>query len=563
MPGNFRRTKTHTSSSSDAETEWRQQLAALQTELDVQRIECEVRSEELRSAQLQAELMKPYCELFHSAPAAQLCVDARGEIVRANAAACSLLGLAQSRIVGQSLGRFVPAQSWGALTELLDAVRHGPSTANEVSFMRRDGSELAVRVDARRTSSRAIEYLISLSELEPDRREAGDDARAPGDSRQKATHLASLGLRAAGIAHDLNNLLAGVIGSAELVLRMPDLCPTLREPLTTISRTARDAVELTAGVLGEGKSDNAVELAPVIADCLALARSRSRATLRLAGDLASDLPRVALARAQLQRVLMNLLTNAVEAIGDRAGTVVVSARVTTLDRNALSDFCPAVGVAPGPCALIEVSDDGHGMDAETLAHLFEPFVSTKPHGHGLGLASALAVVARCGGAIRVESCVGRGTRFDIALPLAAARPLPNPSAPATREVPASASVTLLMVDDDPTMCSVVARALGHLGFEVRCSQDGEQALGLLARPEAHYDGVLLDWTMPKMPGRTVLSELRRLHPTLPVLVMSGHKAERLPPEAEPVTWLQKPVSLDNLERALRKAVRSAALRSAS
>ena len=383
--------------------------------------------------------------------------------------------------------------------------------------------------------------------------------REISDGPSQHERLRDLGLLAAGIAHDLNNLLTGVVGGAELALQMPDLSHALREPLSAIWRSARDASALTSQVLGFASSTpratTATDLRLLIADCLELVRPRVHGELQLTSTLAHDLSAIAADRTQMQRVLLNLLTNAIDAVGEHAGVVSVSARLETLDRDGLRSFCQKCSALPGRFALITVTDSGHGLDAQAKAGLFEPFVTTKAHGHGLGLANVLSIVKSYRGAIRVQSRPGHGTRFEIALPLAGEPTvLTRALVPPTQVPKAPCAGSLLMIDDEPVLCTTVARTLNLLGYEVNTAHDGEQGLALVARSEAHYDAVILDWAMPNMSGAVVLAELRRLRPGLPVVVMSGYGTEHVPPEAESVRWLQKPATLEELRQTLQEAI---------
>ena len=244
--------------------------------------------------------------------------------------------------------------------------------------------------------------------------------------------------------------------------------------------------------------------------------------------------------AQIRQVLLNLLNNARDALGGRSGSIIVRGRSYHHDGDqSADDILPA---APGTYVLIEVADDGPGMDGETRRHVFEPFFTTKETGHGLGLAAVLGIVRAHGGGIRVRSQPGQGATFEILWPAAA-------TAPRVASQPPPAARVVLVIDDEDMVRDVVARMVEDLGYAAITAADGPA--GLEVAEHQPIDAVLVDLTMPRMSGADVVAALRQRKPGLPIVVCSGYdRGGKGPVKAD--AYLPKPFRIEALERTLAK-----------
>jgi len=252
---------------------------------------------------------------------------------------------------------------------------------------------------------------------------------------------------------------------------------------------------------------------------------------------------------------VNLVSNASEALEDAVGRVTLSLSQLELGAEDLELLVAgSAPLAPGPYVVLSVSDTGVGMSEETRERLFDPFYTTKFTGRGLGLAAALGIMRGHQGGIRIETTLGQGSRFELLFP-ASGQPL---SEVTRREVPlaleGSAEGRVLLVDDEAVVRRVGQELLELLGYEVSLAEDGAEALARL-RDEEPPVFVVLDLTMPNLSGREALRELRRLHPTLPVILSSGfNEEEAVDPEAESglLEFLQKPYRLEELVAAIAR-----------
>ena len=275
-------------------------------------------------------------------------------------------------------------------------------------------------------------------------------------------------------------------------------------------------------------------------------------------DLADGLPATQADEVQIRQVVMNLITNAAEAIGEGTGAVTMRTGVTFVDGQRLSSYYAKEPLPEGDYVYLEVSDDGCGMSAETLERLFEPFYTTKFTGRGLGLAAVLGIVRGHHGAITIESELAKGTTFRVLLPVsAAAAAPPAPSEDADSNWRGLGKV--LVADDEDLVRSVATAMLEHLGFEVLTAADGAEAVETCTRHADEISMVLLDMTMPRMNGEEVLRRIRAVRSDLKVILTSGYTehdaADRFTGVA-PAGFIHKPFDLKELRKKMREALAS-------
>jgi PAS domain S-box-containing protein len=383
---------------------------------------------------------------------------------------------------------------------------------------------------------------------------------------QETQKLESLGVLAGGIAHDFNNLLVSVLTNAELALRALSGKAghtDASERVADIRNAALHAAELTNQMLaysGRGHFDvRPVSLTELVLDMTHLLGASMSKKAQVKYELMPQLPAVQADIAQLHQVIMNLITNASDALGDRAGVIQVRTGTEQVCAT-LADLYGPIPLAPATYAFLEVSDNGCGMSEETRARLFEPFFTTKFTGRGLGLSAVQGIVRGHGGGIVLRTAVGQGTTIKVLLPCtdrpirAALSPLPDPASSWT------GSGLVLMVDDDARVRSVTELLLRDLGFDVLAAASGREAIREF---ELHADQiriVLLDVTMPDLSGDQVLGELRRRRADLKVLLCSGYAEEEMQERfssQDMASFLQKPYTRKALEIRLKQLLGAA------
>jgi two-component system, cell cycle sensor histidine kinase and response regulator CckA len=378
-------------------------------------------------------------------------------------------------------------------------------------------------------------------------------------ARQK---LESVGTLASGIAHDFNNLLGGVLSQAELALEELAAGLLPEEELKRIRAVAIRGSEIVRQLMiYAGKETEVVELVDVsriTEEMLELLKASVSKHAVLETDLGKDLPAVRANAAQLRQVVMNLITNASEAIGDRNGAIRVTTRRVFVGRN--SAVTASERLSAGDYLQLEVSDTGRGMAPETQARVFDPFFTTKSAGRGLGLPVVHGIVRGLHGAIRLTSAPGAGSTFQILLPCAVepGQTVQDTISQATDEGVKSRAATILIVEDEELLLQATAKMLRKAGFSAVEAIDGSAGLDAIRGHQNPIDVLLLDLTLPGTPSRDVLEEGNRLRPEMKVIVTSAYN-EAMAAASLGVTierFIRKPYRLDDLVALVRQAISS-------
>lgn len=389
---------------------------------------------------------------------------------------------------------------------------------------------------------------------------------------RESQKMEAIGTLAGGVAHDFNNLLAAILGNLALAQEDVGAHHPARESLSEIQRAAMRARQLVQQILTFSRRQTQELqhqlLTPLVQEALGLLRSLLPAGVRLNARLPSTPLPVMADATQVQQVLMNLCTNAWQAMDNQAGEVTVALRAFDVDA---AQALRVEGLSSGHYACLSVADNGPGMDEDTVRRIFEPFFTTKPPGAGtgLGLAVVHGIVKAHRGAIDVHSAAGEGTRFDVYLPLAAhASQVPDvPPPEAAAPVPAAAETAphLVYIDDYEAMTFLAGRLLRKQGFKVTTFESGESAVAWLAQhPDEPIDLVLSDQNMPGMSGVDVAREMRLLRPGLGVAIVSGHVSDKLLADAAEQGVLEvmgKQDSMDALGESIRSLLRQIDARS--
>jgi PAS domain S-box-containing protein len=376
---------------------------------------------------------------------------------------------------------------------------------------------------------------------------------------QQAQKLESLGVLAGGIAHDFNNLLTAVLGNLNLAqFRLNPESPA-HPFLENAEKTVLKASDLTKQMLAySGKGRFVVKLRDInevveeMTHLLHVSISK-KALLRL--HLTPGLPPVEADGAQLQQVVMNLVTNASEALGEQDGVISISTGPMDLDEAYIASAFPTQTLSAGRYVTLEVNDTGQGMPPEVMDRIFDPFFTTKPTGRGLGLSAMLGILRGHQAGLKIYSEVGRGSSFKVFFP-AALGDAPASETEVHEEVLAF-RCTVLLVDDEPSVLEATRPALEALGLRVVTAKDGLEAVECFQRDPKAIDLVLMDLTMPRLDGREAFQSMRRIRPDIRVILSSGYNEQE---SIQPFVgkglagFLQKPYTLDALRNALRKGL---------
>jgi PAS domain S-box-containing protein len=370
------------------------------------------------------------------------------------------------------------------------------------------------------------------------------DFRRAQEEAMAAQKLETVGTLANGIAHDFNNLLGAVVAQAELAL--DDLTAGLRpeEELRAIREIAVRGSEIVRQLMiyaGEEKEVlGPVDISQAVEEMIELLRVSISKNATLDTDLGKGLPPVRANAGQISQIVINLVTNASEAIGTRDGGIRVTTRCVTTPE--------------GEYLKLVVSDTGEGMSPETQARVFDPFFTTKAAGRGLGLAVVQGIVRVLGGSIRIDSEPGRGATFEILLPCAEMAVNPADGPAACEEEPEL--ITILVVEDEDPLRRAASTMLRKVGYAVIEARDGSAALERVRTEKGPIDLLLLDVTLPGAPSSEVLEQTRRLRPETKVIVTSAHNEEMAAAalHGKFESFIRKPYRLHDLEGLIEQAL---------
>ena len=435
----------------------------------------------------------------------------------------------------------------GAVSDYPFSVK--PSQDAEAQHFRR---MLMPAYDSQRQLIGVVSVIVDVSEW----LRAEQDKSRLHTELQQAQKTEALGLLAGSIAHDFNNLLVGVLGNVSLLLESLDEHSQLRRLAQAIELAAQRAADVARQLLAyAGKGQFRVEqlnLSELVRETSELLRITiaQRAELRL--ELPPNIAKVKADATQMRQVVMNLITNARDAV-ESSGTI----SVRTGELSA-SEIDPTAYLnQPDPDAkrfvFLEVEDTGQGMSAATAARIFDPFFSTRSSGRGLGLSAVLGIIRSHGGAMSVRSSEGLGTNMRVLLPalshLVQSAKLRPPTAATVHE---RSGGHVLVVDDQEAVRTMVCQMLQRLGYTVTPAENGNEAMRALEHEASAAFCVLLDLSMPGDDGSQIGRRISARHPHLPIIFMSGYEAQSVPMADG---FLHKPFTLNEL-RAVVNAVRS-------
>ena len=603
-----------TSAEALASSETVEDLKVALEELRVAEEELRQQNEELAATHLELDLeRRRYQELFEFAPDAYLVTDPSGIVRQANRSASRLLGVSSTFLGGKALAAYIASDDRPAFRSLLSKLGTGAESHTAAfKLQSRDGGQLDAELtysisQIRHGAPRVIRWLVrdvtgreqmarqiralnlelesavaartaDLSEahhLAQDLVEREQSARRAAESSEaQARHvqkLEGIGLLAGGIAHDFNNLLHVVLGNADIALSNLTARSPAREPIEEVVRATLRAADLTRQLLAySGKGAFVVrhlDLSTEVREMATLLRTGISKQATLAWELSSTLPAVSADPTQIRQVVMNLITNASDALGETGGTITLRTGVTRLETLDNQHFgVPLEGEDPavpskGPYVYLEIGDTGSGMTPDTLSRIFDPFFSTKFTGRGLGLAAVMGIVRSHHGLIRVRTAPGEGTAFRVLFPAVGGAARKTGKATAERS-DWQGSGTILVVEDEKEVREVAERILQEIGFQTIGVADGRRALAIMEEVGDGVTAVLLDLSMPRMGGAETFRRLRALRPELPILLMSGYTEQVVAPQfsgsGPGITgFLQKPFLAEDLIAVLRRFAESA------
>jgi signal transduction histidine kinase/CheY-like chemotaxis protein len=383
-----------------------------------------------------------------------------------------------------------------------------------------------------------------------------EEARKRDDKLRQAQKLEAIGRLAGGVAHDFNNILTAILGYGELVLAQCDASDPRHEDVNEILKAAARAASLTRQLLAFSRREvmvpQVLALDSVIAGMEQMLRRLIGEDIRVTRTTDGTVALVRADSGQIERVLLNLAVNARDAM-PTGGSMEIAVAAATVDA-AFASRHPLL--APGPYVRLSVADTGCGMTEEVRAHMFEPFFTTKEEGHGtgLGLATVYGIVEQSGGAIEVDSEEGRGTTFHVYLPRVEDRREAKPAGTVRSGPIARASATVMLVEDDASIGTLVANGLRKDGFTVLRAMNADEAIEIARSYTASIDLLLTDVVMPGLNGRELAERITGMRGDIRVLYISGYSDDailRRGIQTTAVQFLQKPFTMEMLSAKIR------------
>ena len=536
-------------------------------ELQVHQIELEQQNQELLQLRDEVEAgLARYMDLYDFAPVGYLTLRPNGEILQLNLAAASLLGTQRAQAIGARFGAFIRPADRRMFAEFLP--RAFGSSAQQTCVVTLDGAQGAT-VQLQTSSSESAETCrVAMLDISQRIRDEAEREHLAAQLRE-SQKMEALGTLAGGIAHDFNNILGIIIGNTALGRESLGYTHPARDCFSEIGKAATRAKRLVEQILAFSRKRPTLfvplALQPIVTEVARLMRATLPANIALDVTAPEHPVHVHADSVQLQQVLLNLLTNAFEAMPVNGGRIVLS--IGEQDVTARAVFGSEV-LEPGRYARIAIEDSGHGMTKEIVDRIFEPFFTTKPveKGTGLGLSVAHGIIKNHRGAISVTSRVGEGTRFEIRLPILE-MPEPLEQSPTPSREPASiVDARILYVDDDESMIFMVKRFLERRGYRVTSFERSDDAIAAVRANPRSFDLVVTDYNMPGPSGLDVARELAAIRADLPIVITSGYVTEELQAAAQRLGVrhvLYKPNTTDELCEQIHRILSTTDLRQSS
>ena len=483
------------------------------------------------------------------------CGPGRLTIVDANESACQAHGYERDELIGQSVLILDAALTAEQSGEALSRVMGGEVSQFETVHRRRDGTTFPVEVTAKAVRFGGRSPLILSVERDISERKRLEQARL------NSQRMESLGTLAGGMAHDFNNILGAILGNAELAVLDTAANHPAAPNLAEIRKAAERAREVVRRMMAFARPKETgqaiIELAPVVEEVIGLLRPAIPASIALQTRFGAETPPVHADSGQVHEALVNLTTNALHAIGSKAGTIAYA-----LDSADIAGAtAKQLGLSAGRYVVLSVRDDGCGMDEATRRRAFDAFFSTKPagEGSGLGLSVVYGIMNGHGGAVSVESAPEAGATFCLYFPVAGRSAQSEPqSTSKPRTAAVSAGRRVMYIDDEQALASLAKRMFARLGHSVSVYNDPTVALEAFRSLPDDYDFVVTDLSMPKMSGFDLTRELKAIRPDIPVIMATGHiraDDEATAREIGVQELIMKPFSVEQLGQVIERLVK--------
>ncbi len=482
--------------------------------------------------------------------------DAR--IVDANEAACRSLGYSRDEMLRLTIPDIDPCCDYDAFRRSFANLRQHGTRTFEAVHATKDGARFPVEIVSSYLSFGDEERNCAFVRNIAERKQAEEEKRTLEQQFQQTQRLESLGVLSGGIAHDFNNILAIIMGYCSLTKMEYE---TAQGNIEEIEKAAERGAELCRQMLAyAGKAQltkTRVDIGSVVDEMATMLKSTLPRNSVIKTDLPTGIPAINADASQIRQVVMNMIINASEAIGEEQGEIGVSLARTAVTADQAAKDYHGEAIPPGEYVCLEVADNGCGMNEETKWRIFEPFYTTKFSGRGLGMSAVLGIIQSHGGALQLFSRPGQGTTFKVYLPVRDSGSLGDEGRMHAPSPPWQGSGTILLVEDEDQIRFIASSLLANFGFEVLEAANGKEALEAYRKNAADIIPVLTDMGMPVMDGYALFPALKQLDHNLPIIVSSGfgfaEVASRIGRD-DIAGIIDKPYNPDQLREVVKRVV---------
>ncbi|KIX13811.1 hybrid sensor histidine kinase/response regulator [Dethiosulfatarculus sandiegensis] len=508
-----------------------------------------------------ADELKRYQTLFKGVGDIVTIHDHQGNFLEVNQVAAESLGFTREVLLGMNVGQVVPVYNApGFREDVRKSIAQKGKAVKEVEFKARGGKLRATEIHVRPVTYLGQKAFLSVG------RDITKRIRLENQLRQ-AQKMEAIGTLAGGIAHDFNNILTSILGYTELAQKKaqgsPDVVQNLDQVLTAGKRAKAVVRQILTFSRRSTQERKPIELSLVIKEALKLLRASLPSTIEIVQEIKADYSMVMADPTQIHQVLLNLCTNAAQAMESTGGVLTVSLELISISAPTPKMIHEGAGtlsqgqIKPGEYIKLTIKDNGPGLEPEFLDRIFEPYFTTKgsADGTGLGLAVVHGIITGHGGSIEVESRPGRGSAFMVLLPLIRQTALPSQTI-SDSPLP-TGSESVLLVDDEVPVAELEREILEGLGYRVTAMTSSQKALELFKEKPNRFDLVITDQTMPNLTGMELTKQIKQIRPEQPVVLCTGYQErmdEKRALEMGFAGFALKPILMREIAQTVRQAL---------
>jgi PAS domain S-box-containing protein len=478
-------------------------------------------------------------------------IDKNGNLTYVSPVVESISGYTQEEITGRNVFDFICDEDISRMRQQLEKIFSGAREPSQYRFLKKSGEMIWCRF-----SSRLIHENGQIIGLRGSFTDITKTIQLETELRQ-AQKMEAIGTLAGGVAHDFNNILFPIVGFSELL--MEDLSPESREHenVAEIYKAARRAGDLVKQILSFSRqAENIkmpVRIQQILKEAIKLARATIPSNIKITQSIQNDCSPIMADPTQLHQIAINLITNAYHAVEQEGGDIFIALRVS----NITGEDIEGTPLDPGSYAVMSISDTGHGIESSVMGKIFQPYFTTKKQGKGtgLGLSVVYGIVKAHGGDIRVTSEEGKGTTFNVYLPL-----LQDASDTVSSDTSVICEMgieRILLVDDEEPIVRLEQKTLERLGYQITARTSSVEALEAFRANPAAFDLVITDMTMPNMMGDQFAKKLMAIKPGIPVIICTGFSEKMSPEKSDRLGikgFLMKPVVKSEMARMVRNVL---------